>query len=63
MSRRKFVKMLLDHGWSLDRSEGIHDVYRKSSESIAVPRHSDISPGIIREWHKKNERADREGAD
>lgn len=60
MNHRKFLRMIKSHGRVLDRSDGKHDVYRKGIETVAVPGHNDVSPGIAREWHEKNERADQE---
>jgi len=61
MSRRKFLRLLREAAWILDRTDGDHDVYRKGRESVAVPRHTQVSPGVLRDWDRKNRRADEEG--
>lgn len=63
MNRRRFLRMIRQHGWMLDRADGAHDVYRKGRESLAVPRHREISAGVVRQWDEKNRRADEEGDD
>ncbi len=61
MSRRKFLRLLKERGWVLDRTDGDHDIYCKARESVAVPRHTQVSPGVLRDWDRKNSQADEEG--
>jgi predicted RNA binding protein YcfA (HicA-like mRNA interferase family) len=43
MKRRDLIKLLVKNGWSLERSNGPHDIYRKGNEREPVPRHKEIT--------------------
>lgn len=50
-SRKKVIKAITRaYGWSLEREGKKHTIYTKAgvAEAIAVPRHDEISPGVIR---------------
>jgi predicted RNA binding protein YcfA (HicA-like mRNA interferase family) len=49
-NRRRIVSRLAREGWVLVRHGGEHDVYRHKQKqgTIAVPRHSTLSPGVAR---------------
>lgn len=49
--RKKIIQALTKaHGWTFDREGRRHTIYKKDGipESIAVPRHKKISPGVIK---------------
>jgi predicted RNA binding protein YcfA (HicA-like mRNA interferase family) len=49
--RTKVIRALeRAYGWSFEREGGNHTIYVKQGvpEPIAVPRHREISPGVIR---------------
>ena len=50
MKRRNFERHLRSHGCHLGRHGARHDIWanpRKETE-VAVPRHNEIQPGLIR---------------
>lgn len=50
-SRDKIIKAITKaYGWSFEREGGRHTVFVKNgvAEAITVPRHKEISPGVIR---------------
>lgn len=51
MNHRDLSKHLQSVGWSLERQNGEHDVWKHSQSfnKIAVPRHKgDLAPGTVR---------------
>ncbi|MGI5845558.1 MAG: type II toxin-antitoxin system HicA family toxin [Candidatus Xenobium sp.] len=61
MKRREFLKMIEAAGWSFVRHGGDHDVYGRHRQTFAVPRHTEIRPGIIRQWQQKDRKAEEDG--
>ena len=55
MKRREFVRMIEAVDWSPLR-EDEHCIYVKYALTFPVPRHTEISPGVVRSWHKKGGR-------
>ena len=60
MKRREFLKMIEAAGWSLIRHGGDHDIYGRRQETFSVPRHTEIQAGIIRQWERKDRKAEEE---
>ncbi|MHB2015333.1 MAG: type II toxin-antitoxin system HicA family toxin [Candidatus Xenobia bacterium] len=59
MKRTEFIRKIQAAGWSFLREGGEHSVYAKKTFRFAVPRHRDISPGVVRQWERLNEEADK----
>lgn len=60
MDRTKFEQHLSRNGWSFQRPGGRHDIWSHSSyphETIEVPRHKEISAGVVRKELKTVDRA------
>lgn len=58
MSHRDVSSHLKNKGWSLERTQGGHDVWGHSSarHKIAVPRHKgDLAPGTVRQILKSSD--------
>lgn len=51
---KEAVKFLSSHGWSIKRSHGPHDVWVSpdGSQMLALPRHTECAPGIVRQIAK-----------
>ena len=49
MSGKELVRLLIDHGWRLDRIHGSHHIMIKNDQTITVPVHgnSDLKPGLL----------------
>lgn len=51
ISGRKFCKVLEAHGWSLDRINGSHHVYKKQGTfalpTVPVHGNADLKPGLL----------------
>jgi len=49
-NRRRVVARLLREGWELVRHGGNHDAYQRRGrpDTIEVPRHRELSPGVAR---------------
>lgn len=51
VSGRKFCKVLEAHGWSLDRINGSHHVYKKEGSfalpTVPVHGNTDLKPGLL----------------
>lgn len=43
MSGKEMVKLLLAHGWTIDRINGSHYIMIKGSQTIVVPVHGNQS--------------------
>lgn len=50
MSGKEVVRLLLDHGWVIDRIHGSHYIMVKGSQTITVPVHGnqDLKPGLLK---------------
>ncbi|WP_396129970.1 type II toxin-antitoxin system HicA family toxin [Agromyces aerolatus] len=48
---REVEQFLAASGWRVLRSKGGHDVWGSpnGSDSLAIPRHSRVSPGVVRQ--------------
>jgi len=52
--KRDVLKVLKANGWQLVRTTGGHDWWEgPDGQGEAIPRHGEISPGIIRKLSKK----------
>lgn len=60
MKHREFLKMLRNAGWAFVWEGGEHEIWRRGSQSLAVPRDTTVSVGVVRQFHQKNARADEE---
>lgn len=51
---KEAVKFLKSKGWSIKRSNGPHDVWGSpdGKQVLALPRHTECAPGIVRQIHK-----------
>lgn len=49
MSGKELVRLLLDHGWTIDRIHGSHYIMVKGSQTVTVPVHGnqDLKPGLL----------------
>ena len=47
-------------GWSFVGHGGEHDIYEKKGQQFPVPRHSEVSVGIVRSWTQLNKQIDKE---
>lgn len=49
MSGKELVKLLISHGWRLDRINGSHHIMIKDDQTITVPVHGnqDLRPGLL----------------
>lgn len=49
MSGKELVKLLMRHGWKLDRIQGSHHIVAKGEKTITVPVHGnhDLKPGLL----------------
>ncbi|GMU50982.1 MAG: hypothetical protein AMXMBFR33_01280 [Candidatus Xenobia bacterium] len=59
MKRTEFTRKMRQAGWSVVRQGGSHEIWGKKSFRFAVPRHNEIKDGIVRDWEKVNEEADK----
>lgn len=47
-------RVLAANGWILLRTKGGHNVWKSSAgESLAIPTHGTVSPGVVRQVIKK----------
>jgi len=53
MKRKDFIRMIEKAGWVKNRGTE-HDAWEKAGVRFAVPRHTVISPGVVRSWHTVN---------
>lgn len=53
LKRRDLIGSLTDSGFELYRHGSNHDIYRKGSQSIAVPRHKEINEDTARDILKE----------
>ena len=53
MKRRILIKFLEDHGYSLVRNGGSHDLYSNGVRVETIPRHSDINEKLAKAIMKK----------
>lgn len=60
MKRREFLTMLRNAGWRFIREGGEHEMWGRGSQSLAVPRDTTVSVGVVRQFHQKNAKADEE---
>lgn len=49
MSGKDVVRLLIKHGWRIDRISGSHYIMVKGNQTIAVPVHGgrDMKPGTL----------------
>lgn len=49
MTGKEMVKLLIAHGWIVDRIHGSHYIMAKGSQTIVVPVHgnNDLKPGLL----------------
>ena len=49
MSGKEVVRLLLAHGWQLDRISGSHYIMAKGTQTLVVPVHGnqDMKPGLL----------------
>jgi predicted RNA binding protein YcfA (HicA-like mRNA interferase family) len=49
MSGKEVVRLLLAHGWQLDRISGSHYIMVKGNQTLVVPVHGnqDMKPGLL----------------
>lgn len=48
MTGKQLVKLLLQHGWEIDRVRGSHHVMKKDDKTEIVPcHHTDLKPGLL----------------
>jgi predicted RNA binding protein YcfA (HicA-like mRNA interferase family) len=60
MKRKDFVRMIEQAGWVLRGPGSEHDIYEKKTEHYSVPRHTEVSAGIVGTWKKINRNLDKE---
>ena len=60
MKRKQFVRQMESAGWSFVGHGGEHDIYEKTGQQFPVPRHSEVSVGIVRSWTQLNKQIDKE---
>ncbi|MBI3925874.1 MAG: type II toxin-antitoxin system HicA family toxin [Armatimonadetes bacterium] len=58
MRRRDFIRLIEENGWEFVREGGEHTIYQKAGRIFSVPRHREISPGVVRSWRRENERTE-----
>ena len=52
--QREVEQVLAENGWILMRTKGGHNVWKsKSGETLAIPTHGTVSPGVVRQVLKK----------
>ncbi len=49
MSGKELVRLLREHGWKLDRTEGSHHILIKGDKTLSVPVHGskDLGKGLL----------------
>lgn len=49
MSGKEVVRLLMSHGWQLDRISGSHYIMVKDNQTVVVPVHGnqDMKPGLL----------------
>lgn len=47
MSGKELVKLLLEHGWTVERIHGSHYIMVKGSQTITVHGNQDLKPGLL----------------
>jgi predicted RNA binding protein YcfA (HicA-like mRNA interferase family) len=60
VNRNAFLKTLSENGWAFLREGGSHTVYVKKGFQFVVPRHRQVSPGVVGSWKKLNQKIDEE---
>lgn len=54
MKQRDLIKKLEDAGFSFEKHEGNHDIYRRGNDIKKIPRHKEVnkklSRMILRKW-------------
>jgi len=57
MKRKDFVRMIEQAGWTFDPASkrAGHDQWVKGSKKFAVPRHTTISPYVVKMWFIANQ--------
>jgi predicted RNA binding protein YcfA (HicA-like mRNA interferase family) len=54
VKQREVESVLATRGWVLLRSRGGHNVWKsESGETLAIPTHGVVSPGVVRQVIKK----------
>ena len=55
VKQREVEKVLAQQGWTLLRTKGGHNVWGSpdGSDSVAIPTHGRVSPGVVRQVIKK----------
>jgi len=56
IKQRDVERVLAANGWILLRTKGGHNVWKSADgESLAIPTHGTVSPGVVRQVIKKVE--------
>ena len=55
MKRRELIRRLKKVGFVFERHGGDHDIYRRGTQIVSVPRHSEINErlanAILKKWN------------
>ena len=60
MKRRDFIRKIEAAGWTFVTEGGDHTKYVKRSRTFPVPRHNEVSSGVVGSWEKINRQIDEE---
>lgn len=55
MTGKELLRLLIKHGWKIDRIHGSHHVLKKDNQTITVPIHGngDIKKGLLQSLLKQ----------
>ncbi|RFA10566.1 hypothetical protein B7R54_16145 [Subtercola boreus] len=54
VKQREVERVLAAEGWILARTKGGHNVWKSpDGESLAIPTHGTVSPGVVRQVLKR----------
>lgn len=52
--RREFIRILLDNGFTYERTKGDHDIYKRGNQHISIPYRTDLNRMLTRRLIKEN---------
>lgn len=55
LTGKELVKLLMEHGWTVDRISGSHNIMAKGDKTISVPVHGnkDLPQGLLNKLLKQ----------